>query len=277
MRFESTVDGFELRGESTPVGRLLADLWASRRLIAILARKDFYVRYRRASFGLLWAVGLPLFQAAVMAVVFSRVVRIETGVSYPVFLFAGLVPWSFFASTLGTASTAIVDGASLSNRIYFPRAVLPLVTVAANLYGFVISVGILLLLCLAFGVGLGPEVVLLVPATLLLVALATGFGLFAAAAHVYFRDVRYLVQASVTAWFYATPVLYPLDLAPSSLRTVIEVNPATGVVQLFRAATVGSSTGLVTPAAITCAWVVVLLAAALQLHRRYDRVFADLL
>jgi lipopolysaccharide transport system permease protein len=277
MRFESTAEGFELRGEATPVGRLLGDLWAARPLVAILARKDFYVRYRRASLGLLWAVGLPLFQAAVMAVVFSRVVRIETGVSYPVFLFAGLVAWSFFASTLGTASTAIVDGASLSNRIYFPRAVLPLVTVMANLYGFAISVGILLLLCLAFGVPLGPEVLLLLPATALLVALTAGFSLFTAAAHVYFRDVRYLVQASITAWFYATPVLYPLDLAPRTLQAVIKANPVTGVVQLFRAATVGADGGWASSVAVTCAWAVVLLAGSLYLHRRYDRVFADLL
>ena len=273
----AATDGFELRGETTPLRDLIGQLWRSRALISILARKDFFVRYRRASFGLFWAVGLPLFQAIVLAVVFSRVVRIETGTSYAAFVFSGMVAWSFFAGTLAAAATSIVDGASLSSRIYFPRAVLPLVSITANAYGFLINTVVLVGLCLVVGVSLGPEIVLLVPAVALLLVLLTGFALTLSALHVYFRDVRYLIAAVTTAWFYVTPVLYPVRLAPGVLRSVIKANPMTGVVELFRYATVGADPGWGTTVAISGAWAAAMVAIGLLLHRRYNRVFVDLL
>jgi ABC-type polysaccharide/polyol phosphate export permease len=273
----ASTEGFDLSDRPLPLRQLAADVWGSRQLLAVLARKDFYVKYRRASLGMLWAVGLPLFQAGVMAVVFSNVIEFETGTDYPVFVFSGFLGWTFFSTTLSAASTSIVDGASLSSRIYFPRAVLPLAAVVTNLYGFVINIGVLFLLCLGFGVPLGIDALLLVPATALMTALTVAFALLTSALHVYFRDIRYLVVAAMTAWFYVTPVLYPLDLADGPLRRVIEVNPVTGVVQLFRAATVGADPGWIGTVAITGVWVVVVGAAATALQHRFDRVFSDLL
>ena len=269
--------GFELRGERTPLGQLVPDIWRARGLVAILARKDFFVRYRRASFGLFWAVGLPLFQAIVLAIVFSRIVRIETGTSYAAFVYSGMVAWSFFSGALSASATSIVDGAALTSRIYFPRAVLPLVSITANAYGFVINAVVLVLLCLVLGVSLGPELVVLVPAVALLLALLAGFALVLSALHVYFRDVRYLVAAVITAWFYVTPVLYPLRLVPGALEWVVKANPMTGVVELFRFATVGADPGWGVTVLITGGWTVALLALGLALHCRFNRVFADLL
>ena len=273
----TATQGFELRGERTPLGELVVGIWRSRSLISILARKEFFVRYRRASFGLFWAVGLPLFQAIVLAIVFSRIVKIEVGTSYAAFVYSGMVAWSFFNSTLSASSTSIVDGANLTSRIYFPRAVLPLVSITANAYGFVVNVGVLVLLCLATGVSLGPEVVVLVPAVALLLLLLAGFSLVLSALHVYFRDVRYLVAAVTTAWFYVTPVLYPLRLAPGALKVVVKANPVTGVVELFRFATVGADPGWGPTVAVTGLWTAGLVALGLALHCRYNRVFADLL
>jgi ABC-type polysaccharide/polyol phosphate export permease len=266
-----------MEGEATTLRRLGAELWSSRSLIGMLARKDFFVRYRRASFGLLWAVGLPVFQALVLVVVFSRVVRIQTGPPYTVFLFAAFVPWSYFSITLGTAATAIVDNSGLASKIYFPRAALPLTTVVTNLYGSAVTLAVLLVMVVAFGVGIGPEIALLVPAVALVVALTASMSLLASAAHVYFRDVRYLTQAAMTVWFYVTPVLYPLDRVPGGIAPIVKLNPMTGVVELFRAATVGADPGWGPTVAITGAWTCACLVGALVLHRRYDRVFADLL
>jgi lipopolysaccharide transport system permease protein len=269
--------GFELRGGPTPAASLVREVWGAHRLIGMLARQDFYVRYRRAAFGLVWAVGLPVFQATVLSIVFSYIVRVRTGTSYPVFMLSGLVPWTFFSLTLSVAATAIVDGSSLSTKIYFPRAVLPLVSVAANVYGFVISLAVLVGACLVFGVGVGPRVVLLLPATLLLFSLTAAFALLGAALHVYFRDIRYVIQASLTAWFYLTPVFYPLRLVPGGLRHVIEANPLTGVVGLFREATVGGQPRLGLTLLVSMGWLVLASVGALEMHRRYDRVFVDLL
>ncbi|MHB8670258.1 MAG: ABC transporter permease [Acidimicrobiales bacterium] len=264
----------ELRPEPTTRLALLSELWTSRRLLTMLARKDFFVRYRRATFGGIWAVGLPLLQAVIVAVVFSRVARIHTPTSYAVFVFAGMVAWTYLSATVTTASTSIVDGSDLSTKIYFPRAIFPLVTLGANLFGLVITVIILVAMSAAFGAPLGPRTLLLVPAVVVLVALTAGFSLVLSALHVYFRDVRFLVQAAVLGWFYVTPVIYPIGLA-RGLRPWIEANPATGLVELFRAATVGADPGWIVSLWWSLGWTAALLVLALALHRRRDRVFVD--
>jgi len=252
-------------------------MWAERELLLTLARKEFFVKYRRASFGVLWAVGLPTIQAVVLIAIFSRVVRVETGVDYIVFVFSGMAAWSYFSSTMPAASTAVVDNSGLASKIYFPRAVLPLITIGANLYGFVVTLAILVGMCVFHLKHVGVEILLLVPGTLLLVLLTTGMALLNSALHVYFRDLRFIIQATLMAWFYITPIFYPARLATGVLHTVIIVNPITGVVELMRAATVGADTALGTSVAITAAWALAALAGGLFAHRRYDRLFTDLL
>lgn len=266
-----------LEGELTPLPQLGRELWQSRELIAILARKDFYVRYRRASLGLLWAVGLPLFQALVLAVVFSRVVRVHTESNFAVFVLIGMVGWTYFSNTLSVASTSIVEGSGLSTRIYFPRAVLPLVSVIANLYGYVITLVITLVLCPFLGVGLGLHTLWLVPATALAVAVTAGACLVSSALHVYFRDIRYIVTAAVIGWFYLTPVFYPLSLVHGLLRAVVVANPLTGVVELMRAATAGADADWAKTVLVSVIWTLLLLGLGAALHRRFNRVFSDLL
>jgi ABC-type polysaccharide/polyol phosphate export permease len=266
--------GFDLTPSPPPVRALVRDVWRSRGLIAVLARKDFFVRYRRTSFGLLWAVGLPLLQAAILTLVFGKLLKSHAP-DYAVFVFAGMVPWSYFSSTLGGGATAIVDNSSLSNRIYFPRAVLPLVSALSALYSVAVTVAILVAMCIGFGVDLGPKVLLLLPGVALVAVLASSFVLVLAAVHVYFRDVRFLVTAALTVWLYVTPVIFQLDQLPAVLRPLVRLNPMTGVVELFRFATVGASSRWTVSLAVTGAWIIGLALAAVVLHRRFDRLFAD--
>jgi ABC-type polysaccharide/polyol phosphate export permease len=177
---------------------------------------------------------------------------------------------------LGTGSTAIVDGAGMTTKIYFPRAVLPLVNVGSALYGFAISVVILLALSVVTGVDLGLNLLLLPPAMIIMAVLTTAFTLVFSALHVYLRDIRFVVQALLIPWFYVTPIIYPLTKA-GHLGTFLHINPLTGVVELFRAATVGADPGWVSSLWWTLGWTVGLLAVAVALHRRFNRVFADLL
>ena len=267
----------EFTATPPPLSRLVRDLWHSRELIAMLARKDFFVRYRRASFGVLWAVGLPFFQAAILAVVFSKIVQIGTGFSYPVFIFSGFVAWNLFSSALSGASTSIVDNSALASKIYFPRAVLPIANVVTNLYGYAVTVVALIIMSIAFGESVGVKVLYLVPATLIVVLLTSGFSLLCAALHVYFRDIRYLIQAALTVWFYVTPVLYPLNKASGLIKTGVKLNPMTGVVELFRAAILRPDHGWLLTLVITGVWILATWGAAVVLHRRFDRVFADLM
>jgi ABC-type polysaccharide/polyol phosphate export permease len=270
-------EGFVLTGESTPVRTLVRDIWRSRELLVVLARKEFFVRYRRTSFGLLWAVGLPLFQAVVLAVVLSHFVRFKTGVSYPVFVFSGTVAFTFFSASLTSSTGSIVDGQGISSKIYFPRAIFPLMTVLSGVYGFVLTVIILIGLELVVGVHLGLKSLLLLPAVMITVVVASAFALVLAALQVYFRDLRFMIQAALIAWFYITPVFYPLHAVGNRIGPWLKVNPATGFVELFRFATAGADKGWITSLWWSFGWSVALLVAAIALYRRFDRVFADLL
>ena len=271
----ATDEGFELRGEATPLGPLLAGLWRSRSLIRMLARRDFAVRYRRPALGVLWAVGFPLVQAIVLAIVFTQIVRVRTEIPYPVFILSGVVPWAFFASTLTLAVRSITAASEIASKVYFPRAALPLATVGSSLYGFVPALVILVIVAALYGVPLDADLLFLVPATVLMVALTTAFSLVLAAAQVYFRDVAYIVQAAVQAWFYGSAIFYPLDIVSNEwLRDAVIANPVTGVVELFRGAFTGQVDGVAV--VFTIAWTVVLLLAAAAAYQRYDRVFPDL-
>ena len=276
-----TSTGFTLTDQPAPLNVLASDLWASRQLIVVLGRRAFFTRYRRASFGLAWAVGLPLVQAAVMAVIFHFAVRIQVP-HYPVFVFTGMFAWSFFSSALQAGSSAIVDNSGLCSRIYFPRAVMPIVSVTGNIYNFVVTIGILLVVSTVFQVWPGWHTLLLIPAAMIAIALCIAFALVLSAIQVYFRDVRYIVQAAVTAWFYLTPVFYPLEFlrqhnVPDLLRIVVQLNPATGLVELFRKAVYGADPQWGSETLICLGWIAALLVIAVWLHHKYDRLFTDLL
>jgi ABC-type polysaccharide/polyol phosphate export permease len=278
MAEPSAREGVDLTAEPPPVSRLLSDLWASRRLAYMLARRDFFVRYRRARLGLAWAVVVPLSQALVLALVIGRLTKIRTTDDVPLtlFVFAGMIAWSFLSTAFGGGATAIADGAGLTTKIYFPRAVLPLVTVGAAGITLLLNVVVLLVMCPFFGVVPTWRLLLLPAALALLIAFTAGLSLVLSAVHVHVRDVRYLLEAASRALFYATPVFYPLHQV-GELRHVLAANPCTGVTELFRAATVGADEGWLTSLWWSLGWTAVIVGVGLELHRRFDRTFSDLL
>ena len=274
---KEAVEGFELEGERSALRQIVGDAWRARDLVIMLSRKDFFVRYRRASFGLLWAVGLPAFQATVLSVVFSRLIRFETTVPYGLFVFAGITPWSYFNSSLSSAATSIVDGQGLATKVYFPRAILPLVVIGANFFAFIPALAVLVVFAIISGAPVGLNLFLLLPAVLVLLALTSGFALVFSAMHVYFRDVRYVVAAALIAWMYGTPVIYPLEQMQGVVLFLVKFNPATGMVELFREAVGAHDPGGLSALPFTFGWIVALWIFAAVLHRRFDRVFVDLL
>jgi ABC-type polysaccharide/polyol phosphate export permease len=244
--------------------------------LVVLAAKDFKVRYKRATFGVLWAVALPLLQSAVMIAVFSRVGRFqEPGFDYTGYVLAGMVGWAYATATIPNAATAIVDGASLTDKVWFPRALLVLSPVGANLIGLVISLALIGGVA-AVRTGIRVQMLLVVPGVLLLVALVSGFCLLAAALHVTFRDVRFIVQAGLLVLFYATPILYPVRLLDDLTTTVSIANPMVGVVGLFQSA-LSTTDPSATAVIASVVWTVALLALSVRLHHRRDRLFVDLL
>jgi ABC-type polysaccharide/polyol phosphate export permease len=242
----------------------------------MLARADFHVRYKRATFGVLWAVAVPVVQSVVLAVVFSHIIRVGDGRAFAAYVLAGVLAWSYFALSATAASTAIVDGSNLTDKVWFPRALLPMVPCLANVAGLCVSIGVLALALPFLHGEFGPRLLLLVPAVALLLGFTLSLGLALSALHVYFRDVKFLVQAGLLVWFYVTPIAYSKAML-GNLAGLADFNPMTGVVTVFQMAAVGAPAHWHRAVFVSVITTLVVALVALEAQRRHDRLFADLL
>lgn len=254
----------------------LEALWGHRAVIAVLARKDFQARYKRASLGILWVVAVPLVQAIVLTAIFSNFVRLDGGASYPAYVLSGILTWSYFSITLPLATSSIVEQTALTDKLWFPRAILPLVPCLSNLVGLIISMLILVVAAPIAGAPLTINILLLIPASALLLLFTAALSMATSALNVYFRDVRFIVTAALLVWLYATPILYPKDLV-GSLGPWLDVNPMTGIVSMFHVAVLGEDGDWQRSAIFSVIVTFLLLVVAMEIHRRRDRQFVDLL
>ncbi len=265
----------ELRAEPTRRIAWLKEIWAYREVLGILARKDFQVKYKRASFGVIWAVALPLLQAIVFVVIFSRVGKFQhTTFNYSAYVLSGVLSFGYFQTVAFTTATSIVDGASLTDKVWFPRSVLVLVPVVSNLFSLVTSMVLLLIAMPIVGSHYSWRLIFIIPGMLLMLAFATSFGLVTSALHVYYRDVKFIVQAGLLIWFYVTPIVYPAS-SLHSLGHYLQYNPITGIVCLFQFAAAGPIGGMATPILVSVIVTAVLLVIGLEANRTHDRLFVD--
>lgn len=267
----------DVSGPWTPPASLLREMWDTRQIVTMLARREFFSKYRRTALGAFWSVILPLIQALILAVVFTKVARVGLPGNAFVYVFTGLASWSFFSVTLNVASTAIVDNSQLASKIYFPRAALPVVAVAANSYVAIINFVIVVIAVYASGVPAKLQAFGILAALLTLFVLTAALATLLAGLHVYLRDLRYAIQAILLVAFYLTPTFYPLHRAPQYLRVLDEINPVTGVIELTRIGTVGADHQWWIAVISTYSWIAAVGLATILLFSRHDRVFADLL
>jgi lipopolysaccharide transport system permease protein len=258
------------------VGLKLHELWEYRELLYFLIWRDIKVRYKQTALGAAWAIIQPLFTMIVFSVFFGRLARIPSdGVPYPIFAFAALVPWTFFANGLTQSSNSLVGSSHLITKVYFPRLIIPLSSVISGVIDFAIAFLVLVVMALAYGIH--PGIGLLALPLLVLLALVTslGVGLWLSALNVEYRDVRYVVPFLTQFWMYATPIAYPSSLLPEPWRTVYGINPMVGVVEGFRWALIGTNPPgpMIFVSAVTA--VVVLIGGAFY-FRRMERTFADI-
>jgi lipopolysaccharide transport system permease protein len=254
----------------------LATMWGHRGVVFVLARKDFNVRYKRASLGVLWAIVVPLLQATVLVFVFSHLIHTGSRIPYGAFVLSGILPWTYFVSNLPAGVTSIVDGTGLTDKVWFPRAILPLIPCLSGLVGLSISMVLMLVGTPILGAHFGIRVLLLVPACLLLVSFTCSIALLASALQVYFRDVRFIISAMLMVWLYATPIMYPAS-SVGHLGPYLDFNPMTGVVTLFHMAILGPIAPWHRAVAVSVGVTALLAAAGIAVHRRYDRLLVDLL
>jgi lipopolysaccharide transport system permease protein len=254
----------------------LHELWEFRELLYFLAWRDVKIRYKQTALGAAWAIIQPFFTMVVFSLFFGKLAGVPSdGVPYPIFSYAALVPWTFFANGLNQSSNSLVASAHLIKKVYFPRLVVPIASILSGVIDFVLAFAVLLGMMLYYG--LVPTINVFWLPVFLLLALVTslGVGLWLAALNVEFRDVRYVVPFLTQFWMFSTPIAYPSSLLPEPWRTVYALNPMVGVVEGFRWALLGTDIAPGPILAASALAAIVILVGGAFYFRRMEKTFAD--
>lgn len=255
----------------------LRELWRFRELVYFLTWRNIKVRYKQTAIGAAWALLQPLMTMLVFTLIFSRIAHVSSnGVPYPIFAFAGLLPWTVFATALNTAGTSLVTDANLVSKVYFPRLAVPLAAVLGGGVDLVLSF-IVLIAMMAF-YGLIPSMaVVALPLFILLAFITTlAVSLWLSALNVKYRDVRYTIPFMTQIWLFLTPVAYASSMIPPRWRLIYGLNPMTGVVDGFRWSLLGTEQAPGGMVLVSTAAVLVLFVGGLFYFRRMEREFADI-
>ncbi len=254
----------------------LSKIWAYRELLYFLVWRDVKVRYKQTVLGASWAIIQPVFTMVVFSIVFGRLAGIPSdGVPYPVFAYAALVPWTYFANAVTQASNSLVQNERMITKVYFPRVILPMSSMGVGLVDAAIAFSVLLAMLLFYGIM--PSIAILALPVFILLASATALAvsLWLSALNVTFRDVRYTTTFLIQFWLFATPVAYPSSLVPDRWRALYGLNPMAGVVEGFRWSLLGDVQAPGPLLVVSMLTVLVVLAGGLFFFSRMERTFAD--
>ena len=254
-----------------------AELRQYRELLYFLTWRDVKVHYRQAALGVTWAVLQPLLLMAIFTIFYSRLAHVETGgVPYPLFAYAGVVLWTFFANAITASWNSLINNVNLITKVYFPRMLVPAAAVAACLLHLAIASVVLIGMMIYYRVTPTPRLLLVLPLILITVLFATAVGLWTAALNVKYRDVRLLLPFGVQVWLLASSVIVPSSAVPQQWRWVPRINPMSAYIEGFRAALFGGSFD--TPALVTAVVITTIaLLAGIIVFRTMERSFADVI
>lgn len=256
------------------------DIWRYRELFLVLAWRDFAVRYRQTVIGVLWAIIRPVLTVAVFTVVFGKLAGLPSDglAPYPLMVFAGMLPWTFFATGLADASNSLINQANLISKVYFPRIVIPIATIAVSLVDFCVSLCVLFALMAWYGFSPGWPILLL-PAFVILGLLASiGPSLWIAAINVKYRDLRYVIPFIVQFGLYISPVGFSSNVVPPQWRLLYSLNPMVGVIDGFRWCILGGQSEFYAPGIVlSCAITGLFLWLGIRRFRKMEKEFADLI
>ncbi len=253
------------------------DLWRYRELFYILSWRDIKVRYKQTFIGASWAILRPLITMAIFTVLFGRIVKLPSPdhTPYAILVFAGLLPWQFFANSLSEASNSLIGNANLITKIYFPRIIIPASSVITSFIDFFISFFLLLLLMLYYRFVPSWQIVFL-PVYLLMTFLASfGISLYLTAVNVKYRDFRYIIPFIVQFGLYVSPVGFSSSVVPEQWRVLYSCNPMVGVIDGFRWCIIGGSLPDPGSQLISGAVTLFFLIVGIYYFRRTEKSFAD--
>ena len=252
------------------------ELLRYRELLYFLVWRDFKVRYKQTVLGVAWAVLQPVFNMVVFTIIFGKLANISSeGMPYAVFVYAGLLPWTFFSGGVNLAGLSLVNQQNLLTKIYFPRLFVPTASIGAGMVDMAISFGVFAIILLFYQTVPSWQIVFLPPLILLTVLATLGFGYTLAALTVSYRDFRFVVPFMLQAMMYLSPVIYPVSLVPGKWQWLLALNPMTGIIDAYRSAILGKPWNFTTLAVSTAA-TLVLFVFGLFYFRKTERKFADI-
>ena len=255
----------------------LKELWHFRELLYFLTWRDIKIRYKQTALGASWAILQPFLTMVVFSLFFGRLAEMPSdGIPYPIFSYAALLPWNYFATALTMSSNSVVSNSNLITKVYFPRLFIPLTNVVSGIVDFAIAFVVLLGMMLYYKISPTMNTFLLPPFLLLAMITALGSSLWLSALNVKYRDVRYIIPFIVQFWMFASPVVYPSSLLEEPWRTLYGLNPMVGVVEGFRWALLGAKA----PEPMIAVSIVVSLIiffSGLYVFRRMEKTFADII
>ena len=255
----------------------LKDLWAYRELLYFLIWRDVKIRYKQTFLGAIWAIIQPLLTMLIFFLIFSKVAKIDThGIPYPVFAFAALLPWTFFANAITLSGNSVVNSAHLITKVYFPRVIVPIAAVCAGLVDLAVAFPMLLALMLYYHIGLTLNLLLLLPLVILTTLLAIAVGLWLSSLNVKYRDVKFAIPFLVQIWMYSSPIAYPSSVVPAKWRLLYSLNPFVGIVDGYRSALFGRPFDWTTMTISLLITLLLLIIALLQ-FRKMESSFADII
>lgn len=254
----------------------LSELWAYRELLYFLVWRDVKVRYKQTAIGVAWAIIQPLMTMLIFSLVFSRIANVSSnGLPYPIFNFAGLLPWNFFSKALNQSILSVVSNSQLITKIYFPRILLPLSSTLSGIIDF--GIGLAFLLGMMAWYGIAPRwSILLLPGFLLLTILATlAISFWLGVVNVRYRDVGQAVPLLLQVWLFASPVAYPVSALQEKWQLFYSLNPLTGIIEGFRWAAVGNQDPPVFSMILSIGITTILFLGGIVFFQRMERTFAD--
>ena len=256
----------------------LRDLWEYRELLYFLTWRDIKVRYKQTALGMAWVVLQPILLMLVFTMFFARLVELPSnGVPYPLFTYTALLPWQLFSRALNEGSMSLIAHERVITKTYFPRILLPASAVLASLVDFGIAFLVLIGFILFYGAHAGLAILMLPLFVILVVMAAFGVSLWLAAFNVLYRDVRYVLPFLTQIWMFATPIIYPVSVVPDSWRLLFSLNPMVGVVEGFRWALLGSTSGIDAMFGVSVLAVAGVLGGGILYFQSVQQTFADVI
>lgn len=275
---ESPVPIAEIRPSRGLLDLELDAVWRYRGLLGVLIGRDIKVLYRQAALGAAWAIIQPVFAVAIFTIVFGNFARMPSdGIPYPVFAFAAVLPWTYFAESLRRAGTSLVTEAELVRKVYFPRLVIPLAAVTAPLVDLLLASVVFFALLFWYDIGLTWRIFGLIPLVLVTGLLSLAVALWLAPINVRFRDIKHTLPFLIQVWMYASPIIYPLSLIPLEWRWLYSLNPMVGVIEGFRWAVFAKGNVDLMAMGVSGAVILLLIVGGLIFFKRMERSFADLI